>query len=189
MASLTIEHRHFLLSLARDTIQKYLAHGTVYKVETSALPEEFLEDGAVFVTLTKAGNLRGCIGSLQAFQPLYQDVQERAIQAATEDQRFPPVKASELPAITIEISILSAPQPLEYDNPADLPTKLRPGIDGVILQDGMRRATFLPQVWQQLPQPEEFLAHLCNKMGAPANLWKTKFLDVQIYQVEEFKEE
>jgi AmmeMemoRadiSam system protein A len=189
MATLLREEKVFLLGLARKTIEAFLQNGKSYRVDPSSLPRAFVNDGAVFVTLTKAGVLRGCIGSLQAFQPLYQDVQERAIQAASEDYRFAQVKAAELASLKIEISILSQPQPLMYDIPDQLPDKIRAGIDGVILQDGPRRATFLPQVWQQLPSKEEFLSHLCAKMGASPSLWKTKMLDVQTYQVEEFSEE
>ena len=189
MTTLSREEKVFLLGLARKTIETFLQNGKSYRVDPSALTSAFINDGAVFVTLTKAGALRGCIGSLQAFQPLYLDVQERAIQAASEDYRFSPVKAADLASIKIEISILSQPQPLMYNSPDQLPGKLRVGIDGVILQDGTRRATFLPQVWQQLPSKEEFLSHLCAKMGASPTLWKTKMLEVQTYQVEEFSED
>ena len=115
-------------------------------------------------------------------------MRERAYQAAFEDYRFHPVTEDELPEIHIEVSRLTAPVTLEYDNPVDLPGLLNPGVDGVILQDGFRRATFLPQVWEQLPHPVEFLSHLCAKMGAPADLWRKKKLAVSIYHVEEFHE-
>ena len=98
------------------------------------------------------------------------------------------MQPEELPEIEIEISYLNAPQPLVYTSPEELPDLLRPGVDGVILRDGMRRATFLPQVWEKLPDAESFLAHLCSKMGAPANLWRKKVLSAAIYQVEEFHE-
>lgn len=152
------------------------------------LPAALQEHGASFVTLTKSGQLRGCIGTLEAYQPLAQDVQQRAVQAAVEDPRFNPVTPAELPSLEIEISRLTQPEPLLYENPTDLLHLLRPSVDGVILADGYRRATFLPQVWEQLPDAEEFLSHLCLKMGARANLWQTKLLDVQIYQVQEFKQ-
>jgi uncharacterized protein len=133
--------------------------------------------------------LRGCIGSLEAYQSLVADVQEHARQAALEDYRFPPVKAAEIAKLHIEISRLTAAVPLKYENPGDLPGLLHPNEDGVILKDGFRRATFLPQVWEQLPDPNEFLSHLCAKMSAPADLWKRKVLEVSIYHVEEFEEE
>jgi len=115
-------------------------------------------------------------------------VREHARQAAFEDYRFPPLSKAELPATSIEISRLTAPLDLEYQQPSDLPRILRPGIDGVILQDGYRRATFLPQVWEQLPNVDDFLSHLCVKMGSPADLWKRKTLQVKTYSVEEFHE-
>ena len=121
-------------------------------------------------------------------QPLAEDVREHAIAAARDDYRFPPVQTSELGAINVEVSRLTAPVPLEYSTPEDLIAKLRPHVDGVILRDGSRRATFLPQVWEKLPRAEDFLANLCYKMGASADLWKRKHLDVKIYQVEEFRE-
>ena len=157
-------------------------------LQDSALSPALLEDGAVFVTLTKSGQLRGCIGSLEAWQPLAEDVRLRAYQAAVEDPRFPPLRPSELPQLEIEISRLTEPVALPYERPEDLPGLLKPHQDGVILADGRRRATFLPQVWEQLPRPEEFLDHLCAKMGARSNLWREKVLDVWIYHVEEFKQ-
>ncbi len=140
--------------------------------------------------LTKSGNgeLRGCIGILEARQPLILDVQEHAVAAALEDYRFPPLRFEEIDNIRIEISRLTNPIELDYDQPGDLVKLLRPGIDGVVLRDGHLRATFLPQVWEKLPQPEEFLRHLCAKMGASGDLWRRKKLQVLIYQVEEFHE-
>jgi AmmeMemoRadiSam system protein A len=110
------------------------------------------------------------------------------VAAALQDYRFPPVPLEELPEIEIEISRLTTPQPLEYADATDLVSALRPGVDGVTLRDGWRRATFLPQVWEKLPDPEMFLSHLCDKMGAAPDLWRRKKLDVSIYQVEEFHE-
>ncbi len=143
----------------------------------------------MFVTLTeRSGELRGCIGTLEAHQPLVEDVREHAAAAATLDYRFSPVMPDEVTELRIEISRLTTPLPLEYTSPDELPARLRPGVDGVILRDGGHRATFLPQVWEKVGDPEEFLAHLCLKMGAPANLWRRKKMDVLIYQVEEFHE-
>jgi AmmeMemoRadiSam system protein A len=134
------------------------------------------------------GNLRGCIGALEPYQSLAEDVREHAVAAALQDYRFPPVQASELAGIEIEVSRLTAPVPLEYKDAGDLPSKLRPGVDGVILRDGFRRATFLPQVWEKIPDPDEFLANLCYKMGAAPDTWRKKKLEVLVYQVEEFHE-
>jgi AmmeMemoRadiSam system protein A len=120
--------------------------------------------------------------------PLAEDVREHAIAAALQDYRFPQVQPIELPEIRIEVSRLTLPESLQYERPEDLPRLLHPGIDGVILRDGFRRATFLPQVWEKIENPGEFLDHLCMKMGLPPNTWRRKKLDVQIYQVEEFHE-
>jgi AmmeMemoRadiSam system protein A len=125
---------------------------------------------------------------LEAYQPLAEDVREHAVDAALNDPRFQPLTPAELNGISLEVSRLTAPHPLEYASPEDLLAKLRPHIDGVILRDGPRRATFLPQVWEKIPEPSEFLDNLCYKMGVDENLWRRKNLNVQIYQVEEFHE-
>jgi AmmeMemoRadiSam system protein A len=140
------------------------------------------------VTLTVRGELRGCIGTLEPYQPLADDVREHAIAAALQDPRFPPVGPNELNGINIEVSRLSMAYPLEYSTAEDLIQKLRPHIDGVILRDGMRRATFLPQVWEKIPDPALFMNNLCYKMGAVPDAWKRKHLEVLTYQVEEFHE-
>ena len=152
------------------------------------LPPSLLKPGACFVTLTREGQLRGCVGSILARQPLIQDVTERAVAAALGDPRFQPLTAEELDQVQIEISILTHPTPLNYHNPADLITKLRVGIDGVILKDGSRRATFLPQVWEKLPDPDLFLSRLCLKMGLPGDTWRVKAVEVEVYQVVKFTE-
>ena len=157
-------------------------------VDPELISEKLQKKGASFVTLTIEGDLRGCIGTLEAFQPLFRDVQDHALQAALEDYRFPPVTEEELPLISIEISRLTPPVPLPYKNPLDLPKLLKPNLDGVILKDGFRRATFLPQVWEQLPEAGMFLSHLCQKMGSAPDLWRRKVLEVFIYHVEEFSE-
>jgi len=185
---LTESEKKYLLSLARETIEKALHNLPEPEIALETLTPNLREFGASFVTLTRGGNLRGCIGSLEAYQSLALDVREHAYQAAFEDYRFHPLTEEEFPDVCIEISRLTAPVALEYENPADLPNLLKPGVDGVILQDGFRRATFLPQVWEQLPRVEEFLAHLCAKMGAPVDLWRKKKLGVSIYHVEEFHE-
>jgi uncharacterized protein len=186
---LSEKNKKFLLSLARRTIQQAVNHQPLPSLDEKELSSDLLEKGAVFVTLTMLGDLRGCIGSLEAYQSLVEDVREHARQAALEDYRFPPVTPAEVAKIHIEISRLTPSVPLKYENSADLPVLLHRGEDGVVLKDGFRRSTFLPQVWQQLPDPEEFLSHLCTKMGAPADLWRRKVLEVSIYHVEEFEEE
>ena len=185
---LSSDERRFLLDLARRTISQAVAGRSSSKTEVSEIPQNLQKNGASFVTLTIAGELRGCIGTLEAYQPLYRDVVDHARQASLEDYRFSPVSEVELPLIEIEISRLTSPVPLPYSQSADLPGLLHPNIDGVILKDGGRRSTFLPQVWAQLPDAEIFLSHLCQKMGAPSDLWRRKVLEVSIYHVEEFSE-
>jgi len=177
-----------LIKIARNAIDKATSLQPLPRIDLDNLPSSLQENGASFVTLTVNGRLRGCIGTLEAYQPLALDVQEHAIAAALEDPRFPKVQPSELHDIRIEVSVLTPKVPLSYSGPDDLLHQLKPGIDGVVLQDGFRRATFLPQVWDQLPEPEQFLSHLCRKMGAPADLWQKKALNVFLYQVQEFHE-
>lgn len=185
---LTESDRSFLLSLARHSIENYVNDGSLPPLDLSALSPLLREQGASFVTLTYQGNLRGCVGALEPYQSLAEDVREHAVAAAFQDYRFPPVQAKEINDIKIEISYLTRPKILKYENPIDLLEILRPNIDGVVVSDGMRRATFLPQVWEKIPDPEEFLEQLCMKMGAPADLWRRKKVDVLTYQVEEFHE-
>jgi len=187
--TLTPIERQQLLHLARQAIEAAAAGREAPGIDPEAFSARLFEPGAVFVTLTEAdGELRGCIGTLQAFQPLVEDVREHAAAAATQDYRFSPVTLEEVAGLNIEISRLTTPQPLEYDTPEELLRRLRPGVDGLILRDGRNRATFLPQVWEKVPRPEDFLGHLCLKMGAPANLWRKKKLEAEVYQVEEFHE-
>ncbi len=188
-AELTQTEREILLRIARQSIEAAVRHLPLPEIELNKLPAPLRENGASFVTLTIHGQLRGCIGTLEAYQPLAYDVREHAIAAALEDYRFPPLTEPELELVEIEISRLTPTQPLFYQNPEDLPKLLHPFKDGVVLQDGYRKATFLPQVWEQLPNPEEFLTHLCLKMGSPGNTWREKILKVEIYSVEEFQEE
>ncbi len=177
-----------LLRIAREALDSSVRGEPLPAIPLPALPEPLQENGASFVTLTIEGQLRGCIGALEAYQPLALDVQEHAVAAALQDYRFPNVRPTELSFIEIEVSVLTPRSPLAYDSPQDLIQKLRPGIDGVVLQDGFRKATFLPQVWDQISDPERFLSQLCLKMGANADLWRTKHIQVFTYQVQEFQE-
>jgi uncharacterized protein len=185
---LSEKERSFLLKLARAQIEAAVNDKKTPEIQRQDLAPALTAIGASFVTLTIHGNLRGCIGSLEAHQPLFEDVMEHAVQAALEDYRFPPLNQSELNTVKIEISRLTVPQPVSYNSPLEILEVINPPHDGVILKDGFRRSTFLPQVWEQLPDPEEFLSHLCAKMGASADLWKRKILEVSIYKVEEFEE-
>ena len=185
---LTSEERSRLLDLARQALEVGVQGQPLQPLDLESLPPRLREPGATFVTLTKHGELRGCIGALEAYLPLAEDVREHAVAAGTQDYRFSAVQTGELADINIEISRLTLPVELPYTRPQDLPGLLRPHQDGVILKDGFHRATFLPQVWEKLPDPETFLTHLCYKMGVMPDLWRYKVLQVQIYQVEEFHE-
>ena len=185
---LTESEKQTLLVLARQSIELAVHKRPLPHLKLAEYSPALQADGASFVTLTIGGELRGCIGALEAYQPLVQDVCEHAAAAAMEDYRFPPVRGVEVDKLEIEISRLTLPEPLVYNQPLELLNKLRPGMDGVILRDGMRRATFLPQVWEKVPDTGDFLTHLCLKMGAPGNLWQRKMLQVLTYQVEEFRE-
>ena len=168
-----------------------LAHAAIaaeFGASWPALPRPAWLDApaATFVTLTRHGQLRGCIGSLEAHRSLYDDVTRNARSAAFDDPRFPRLEADEFSSVRIEVSVLTAPQPLQFSSEADALLRLRPGIDGVIIQYGTRRATLLPQVWRQLPEPHKFLAHLKQKAGLPTDLWAGD-LQLAVYQVEVFQ--
>lgn len=185
---LTDEEKKTLLRLARTTLERGLRRQELPSLDPVSLTPHLKDPGASFITLTVNGELRGCIGALEAYQPLAQDVREHALAAALEDPRFPPVTPDELGRIEIEISRLTQPKPLDYEDADDLLRRLRPGVDGVILRDGSRRATFLPQVWDKILDKAEFLDHLCAKMGSAPDTWRRKHLEVLIYQVQEFHE-
>lgn len=181
MSALSSSQRQRLLDVARESIRHGLAHGKPSPVrdEDAAL----LQPGASFVTLNLHDELRGCVGSLQAHQALVKDVAQNAFSAAFRDSRFPPLTAREFDALDLHISILSPSEPLHFSSEADLLRQLRPGIDGLVLSDGHHRGTFLPQVWEQLPEPAEFLAHLKRKAGLPVNYWSPT-LQVERYTVD-----
>jgi AmmeMemoRadiSam system protein A len=160
-----------LLDIARASIRHGLAAGHALPVDVAAEAAELRELRATFVTLEIAGRLRGCIGTLEARAPLAQDVADHACAAAFEDSRFAPLQAHELDQLEIHISILTPATPLPCRDEADLLARLRPGVDGLILQEGRRRATFLPSVWEDLPAPADFLAHLKLKAGLEADYW------------------
>jgi hypothetical protein len=185
---LTQEEKDILLKLARQSLESGVRGESLPRLDLKSLPPRLCSDGASFVTLRLRGELRGCIGALEPYQPLAEDVCEHAIAAALSDYRFPPVQPDELPHINIEVSRLTVPRPLDYTGPDDLLSQLRPGQDGVVLRDGSRRATFLPQVWDSIPDKVEFLNHLCMKMGVLPAVWRQKHLTVLVYEVEEFHE-
>jgi AmmeMemoRadiSam system protein A len=185
---LSHQEKKLLLRIARDAISRALQDQGQRDLDAEDFPSQLKAPGASFVTLTINGVLRGCIGSIEASQPLVIDVRDRALAAAFEDPRFPPLSSQELNDVEIEISVLTSPERLNYQDPADLPDLLQPGVDGVILRHQYRRATFLPQVWETLTSPELFLGRLCQKMGMPADTWKRYHLEVETYQVEKFTE-
>lgn len=178
-----------LIKLGRQTISEKLGRFSEEVAPGSLQDKDFQARRGTFVTLTIDGQLRGCIGSLQASESILEGVKRNAVNAAFRDPRFPDLDERELDKIDIEVSILTDPQPLAYQDSQDLLAKLRPNVDGVILSKGSHSATFLPQVWEQLPQPEKFLSHLCRKAGLAADAWKTSRLEIMTYQVQYFEEE
>lgn len=189
-APLTLEERQRLLTLARRAIEAAVSDHVIVLPDESTLPERLLQPGASFVTLTTRsdGELRGCTGSMEATEPLAINVCYCAVQTALYDYRFPPVSAEELPELEIEISVLTEPQPLEYTSPEELLRILDETKPGVLIQRGVHRATFLPQVWERLPDAATFMAHLCLKAGLPADDYLRPGLQVFTYQVEKFTE-
>ena len=168
--SLSKTQQQQLLSLARASIAHGLKHG---KPLRSTTPEDnkLQQDGACFVTLTIDGELRGCIGSLEAHRPLWQDVAENAFASAFRDPRFPPLSAVELEPIHIEISVLTPLEEISFRSEQNLLAQIVPGVDGLVLEDKGYRGTFWPLVWQQLPDKQQFFAQLKRKAGMPAHYW------------------
>ncbi len=175
-----------LLELARKSLEEKMKNGPGIDSPTDPA---LSVNAATFVTLKINGALRGCIGNLEPVGPLWQGIRNNAINAAFHDHRFSPLTEEELSKVHLDISILSPPHPLEYEDAEDLLSKLRPGIDGVILRDGSRSATFLPQVWQQLTTTEQFLGYLCRKAGLAEEAWKERKLEIDTYQVQCFEED
>lgn len=187
MPRLSREDRQYLLRLARSAIARELGEDALY--DRGGEPSTELKNPqGCFVTLEKEGALRGCIGTLEPVTSLAEAVEENAKNAAFHDPRFSPLKTQELNQIEIEISRLTIPVDLQFHSPEELLEKLKPGVHGVILQFGPRRATFLPQVWDQLPDKVQFLEHLCRKAGLGGSCWKERDLSVKIYEVEHFSE-
>ena len=185
---LTEEEGKYLISTAKKTIEERLFDRKDTTQPDPALSPKFSERRGTFVTLTMDGCLRGCIGHIIPQETLLEGVKANAINAAFRDPRFRPLTKEEWGRIEVEVSILTDPQPLAYSDGDDLLAKLRPGIDGVIIKKGFHQATFLPQVWEQLPDPREFLTHLCLKAGLDAKAWQTEELEVSTYQVQAFEE-
>ncbi len=186
--SISDEERKSLLKLARSQISSEF---------DGASSNEMLElTGGVmdekrgcFVTLhTETGALRGCIGNIEPVKKLVDGVRDNAGNSAFKDPRFPSLTKEELDRVEIEISVLSIPRELAFSDEEDLKNKLKPGVHGVILSKGWTRATFLPQVWDQLPEVEDFLSHLCQKAGMEGECWKSKSIKIEVYEAEHFSE-
>src|SRR5690554_1218519 len=176
--------KKILLDLARENLEAavYGKKAVIPKV----LPPQIKENRGCFVTLTIDGQLRGCIGYIEPIKPLYQAVMDNACNAALKDTRFTPVKSKELEKIKVEVSVLTRPQILQYTDPDDLLNKLIPGVHGVILEKGPYKSTFLPQVWESLPDKKNFLQHLSIKGGMDSDGWKTA--NVKTYKAFHFQE-
>jgi len=169
-ANLSEDQKQLLLDLARDSIYEGLAGGRLMP-QVQEYPPALQEHGASFVTLNIHERLRGCIGTLEAYQPLVLDVVEHAYAAAFRDPRFPRLTQQEYELVDVHISLLGKPQEIHYSSEADLIGQLRPGTDGLILEEGSYRGTFLPSVWESLQNPEDFLRQLKRKAGLPMNYW------------------
>jgi AmmeMemoRadiSam system protein A len=187
MANLTPEDRQALVKLAQSAIAAEL-DPTAAVQRPQVLSEALKEKRGCFVTLHKKGQLRGCIGTIEPVRPLVENVEENARNAAFRDPRFPALTSDELPEIDLEVSVLTVPEILAYKDPVELKRKLVPGTHGVIITSGWHSATFLPQVWDQLPDPETFLSHLCRKAGMQPGCWQSKDVIVKVYRAEYFSE-
>lgn len=168
-------HGQMLLDIVKRVLAHSVIKGAAPAINLESFPEPLRENGATFVTIEKQGKLRGCIGSLQAHQPLIEDLVHNAYRAGFKDPRFPPLSREEMGQISWSISLLSEPAQMLIKDEADLLAQLRPGIDGLIIADKGKRATFLPQVWEQLPDPKTFLAHLKRKAGMAPDHWSPDF--------------
>lgn len=185
MTTLSFAQRARLLAIAHESIRHGLTQREVRPpadILTNNEDTALLQPGASFVTLQLQGELRGCIGSLQPYQSLLQDVAHNAFSAAFRDPRFPPLSAREFSEIELHISVLSPTELLQFSDEADLLQQLRPSIDGLVLTEGRHRGTFLPQVWEQLPEPVDFLSQLKRKAGLPPDYWSPT-LQVERYTV------
>lgn len=180
--------RATLLGLARLAIEQAVRHRLSLSLEPAGLSPKCREPRACFVTLTKGGGLRGCIGTLTADEPLWHAVMMNARGAAQRDTRFPSVMPDELADLRIEISVLSEPRPLQFASTRELLDQLHPRRDGVALHADGRRATFLPQVWEEISDKTDFLERLCLKAGLARNAWRQPGIEVEVYMVEAFAE-
>jgi len=177
--------RQTLKTLAKQSIEYGLTHGSLLPIDLQTLSDTLTALRATFVTIEKNGQLRGCIGMLEAQRPLAQDIAANSYAAAFADPRFPPVSADELVELDIHLSILSPAEVIHCRSEAELLQLLRPNVDGLILDDGLHRATFLPSVWESLPKPIDFIHHLKHKAGLPIDYWSDN-LQAYRYTTESF---
>lgn len=182
---LSAEQRSTLLDIAQRSIAHGLETGRALTLDPDDYAQPLRRPGAAFVTLHLQGQLRGCIGSLEPYRSLAEDVAANAFAAAFRDPRFPPLSAQEQDQLALDISVLSPARPMSFSSEQELLDQLRPGTDGLILEDGPRRGTFLPSVWEQLPEPQAFLRHLKQKAGLPADYWSAT-IRVSRYTTESF---
>ncbi len=182
------DEAHRLLQIARQAVVHAARREALPALAVEGESDGLRREACAFVTLTKGGMLRGCIGGLEPKLPLAVDVWEHAYMAASEDFRFLPVQPDELASIELEVSVLTDARSLEYADPDDLLAKIHPHVDGVILTDGLHRATFLPQVWDKVSDPSEFFERLAEKAGLPPDAWRQGRLQIQTYQVVSYHE-
>ena len=177
-----------LLQIAREAIAGSFRDSGQIDTLVAQFEGILVERRGVFVTLTKSGALRGCIGTIEARETLLVAVADCARGAAFRDPRFPPIQEEELAELQVEVSVLTSPQSMAVSTRVELLETLRPSVDGLLLEDGMRRSTFLPQVWEQLPDPEQFLSHLLQKAGLPGDYW-SKNMRCSRYQSTSIREQ
>jgi len=189
---MTKEQQKYLLQLSRRAIEKYLTENAILFIDEDDLDKELLKKRATFVTLTINNELRGCMGEMEATKPLYRSVIDNSLASAFLDPRFEPLSPNELEKVKIEISILSPLKNIDLNKFKDLTELLdylKQKKHGIFLKKGNYQATFLPQVWEELPEPQEFLTHLSYKAGLNPNEWQDfKKLELSEYEVEKFKE-
>ena len=186
--SLTESEQSELLQAAAEAIDHGRHHAGPPLIDPAGYSAALRQPRASFVTLKRFGQLRGCIGSLTARRALVLDVTENAFAAAYRDPRFPPVTAAEIPDLQISLSLLTEPRPMEFESESDLIRQLRPGEDGLVLIDGPNRGTFLPSVWESLPDARDFVHELKRKAGLPRDYWSPT-LSVERYHAEQVGDE
>jgi AmmeMemoRadiSam system protein A len=169
--------------LAKFSIEYFFSHGSIPRIEKGEFAEELRQKGACFVSVYIDDKLRGCIGDYEVFEPLYLNIIKNAVKAAFSDFRFPSIQKDELPHLKTEVSILTTPQEFKPENIDHLLTFLEKNKPGVIIEQGGKKALFLPQVWQKLPKPADFLTHLCLKAALPPTSWQEKDTKYRIFSI------